>query len=278
MACLDNIIEINKSDCIGNSRETINTNFTVLKDKVCSLETKTVIIEEKSIYYVPLYGIIMYYGDITLGGTDFELNGYGKATKKLDAFAICDGSNGTPDMRDRFVVGAGRSYAQKTFGPQVPGQEPSTTNDTLSLQFSSVQLTIDEMPTHNHGITEPKVNGVEVGHSHSYTEPNNGTGHNHGGATNTTGSKHKHKFDYEGGALDPNNDGSGNPQPDGRYQQFLNAETKEDGEHTHGIAYGTTGIAISNSKTGITINDKGGSVKHENRPPYIALGYIMRVK
>jgi hypothetical protein len=40
----------------------------------------------------------------------------------------------------------------------------------------------------------------------------------------------------------------------------------------------TTGISIIRSTTGITINNEGGSFKHENRPPYIALGYIMRVK
>lgn len=249
MACLDNIIEINKSDCIGNSRETINTNFTVLKDKVCSLDTKTIIIEEKSIYYVPLYGIIMYYGDITLGGTDFELNGYGKATKKLDAFAICDGSNGTPDMRDRFVVGAGRSYTHKTFGPQVPGQEPSITNDTTSLQFSSVRLDVTEMPTHNHG----------------YTEPNNGTGHSHTGSTNSAG-KHTHTYqfwnDNQGGVE------FGETIDDGEIETKT---TSESGEHSHTVT-------VNNSTTGITISDKGGSMKHENRPPYIALGYIMRVK
>lgn len=255
MACLDNIIEINKSDCIGNSRETINTNFNILKDKVCSLDTQTTIIEEKSIYYVPLYGIIMYYGDITPGGTDFEPNGIGRVSKNLQAFAVCNGANGTPNMQDRFVVGAGGSYAQKTFGPQVPGQPPTTTNDTLSLQFSSVKLDVTEMPTHTHDVIEPR-------------DSNNNVGHNHGGSTPANEAAHKHKFDYHGAKLDPSEDGSGNPQPDARYNFYIGGETNTDGQHQHTIPFGTTGI---------TLRDKGNSQKHENRPPYIALGYIMRI-
>ena len=252
MACLDNIIEINKSDCIGNSRETINTNFTVLKDKVCSLETKTIIIEDKSIYFVPLYGIILYYGDISLGGTDFDLQGRGLESKNLQAFAICNGMNNTPDMRDRFVVGAGGSYTHKTFGPQAPDQQPSLINDTLSLQFSSVRLDVSEMPTHNHGITEPKINGVEVGHSHT-------------GTTSLDG-KHKHTYqfwnDNQGGVE------FGETIDDGEIETRF---TSEEPNHFHTLNIGY-------SKTGITINDKGNSAKHENRPPYIALGYIMRVQ
>lgn len=276
MACLDNIIEINKSDCIGNSRETINTNFTILKDKVCSLNTQTEIIEEKSIYYVPLYGIIMYYGDITPGGTDFEPNGIGKVSKNLQAFAVCNGANGTPDMQDRFVVGAGRSYAQKTFGPQVAGQQPSTTNDTLSLQFSSVRLDVTEMPTHNHDYTEPN-NGT--GHSHTYLEPNNGTGHNHTGTASSTGSEHKHDIskpitnDESVATCGLKEGDSGSGADCGVWS------TDTGGAHTHtlSIQNNTTGISINRQTTGITISDKGDSQKHENRPPYIALGYIMRI-
>jgi len=263
MACLDNIIEINKSDCIGNSRETINSNFTVLKDKVCSLDTKTDVVEKKSIYYVPLYGIIMYYGDITLGGTDFELNGYGKESKNLQAFAICDGSNGTPDMRDRFVVGAGGSYTQKTFGPQAPGAPVSTTNDTLSLQFSSVRLTVDEMPIHNHNYTEPN-NGA--GHNHGYTEPNNGDGHTHG--PNSGFITKLVKF-WGGGGSGFDSEKIATSDMD---------EYPEDSEYRKKVDKAKTGISINHQTTGITISDKGGSMKHENRPPYIALGYIMRVK
>ncbi|MGJ0848633.1 hypothetical protein ACR77J_18340, partial [Tissierella praeacuta] len=28
-----------------------------------------------------------------------------------EGWALCDGNNGTPDLRDRFIVGAGRAYS-----------------------------------------------------------------------------------------------------------------------------------------------------------------------
>ena len=34
-------------------------------------------------------------------------------------YALCDGTNGTPDLRDRFVVGAGDTYAVNTTGGSV---------------------------------------------------------------------------------------------------------------------------------------------------------------
>ncbi len=48
-------------------------------------------------------------------------------------WVLCDGSNGTPDLRDRFVVGAGDSY-----------QVGNTGGEALHA------LTIAEMPSHNH--------------------------------------------------------------------------------------------------------------------------------
>ena len=35
---------------------------------------------------------------------------YGVLSKIPDGFALCDGQNGTPDLRDRFLVGAGGTY------------------------------------------------------------------------------------------------------------------------------------------------------------------------
>ena len=48
-------------------------------------------------------------------------------------WALCNGENNTPDLRDRFVLGAGNSY---TIG-DVGGE-------------SSHKLTVDEMPSHTH--------------------------------------------------------------------------------------------------------------------------------
>ena len=50
-------------------------------------------------------------------------------------WAVCDGSHGTPDLRDRFIVGAGLSYTLKDIGGE-----------------NYHQLTIKEMPKHSHNI------------------------------------------------------------------------------------------------------------------------------
>ena len=50
-------------------------------------------------------------------------------------WALCDGSNGTPDLRDRFVVGAGAGYAVGATGGE-----------------ASHELTVAEMPSHHHSL------------------------------------------------------------------------------------------------------------------------------
>ena len=57
----------------------------------------------------------------------------GSATNIPTGWTLCDGNNGTPDLRDRFVLGAGGNYAVDSTG----GEATHT-------------LTIDEMPKHNH--------------------------------------------------------------------------------------------------------------------------------
>lgn len=58
---------------------------------------------------------------------------------------LCDGSNGTPNLTDRFIIGAGSSYAVNGTGG-----------------VSSVTLTTSNMPAHTHTATV-----TDPGHSHS---------------------------------------------------------------------------------------------------------------
>ena len=67
---------------------------------------------------IPAGGIIMWSG----------------ATNAIPSgWVICDGNNSTPDLRNRFVVGAGDSYAVDATGGA-----------------DSVTLTLDQIPAHTH--------------------------------------------------------------------------------------------------------------------------------
>lgn len=47
------------------------------------------------------------------------LNWSGSIASIPAGFVICDGNNGTPDLRDRFIVGAGSTYAVDETGGQL---------------------------------------------------------------------------------------------------------------------------------------------------------------
>lgn len=63
---------------------------------------------------------------------------------------LCDGNNGTPNLKDRFVVGAGNSYAVGATG----GEATHT-------------LTLAEIPSHNHGGGNHGHGVTDPGHAHA---------------------------------------------------------------------------------------------------------------
>ena len=105
-------------------------------------------------------------------------------------WALCDGNNGTPDLRGRFIVGKGQGAGLSNYN----------LNDKGGVE--QVTLTIDQMPAHSHGI---------------------------------------------GGAIKSNMTGSS----------------------YHDNVY--------RSRGGYNSDNTGGSKAHENRPPYHALTYIMKL-
>ena len=72
------------------------------------------------------------YGTVPIGAI---LLWYGATNAIPDGWALCNGQNGTPDLRDRFVVGAGSHYS---------------VNFTNSLAATNVTLTTNNLPTHHH--------------------------------------------------------------------------------------------------------------------------------
>lgn len=111
---------------------------------------------------------------------------YGALGSIPTGYALCNGSNGTPDLRNRFLVGAGSSYSLGNTGGA-----------------NTVTLNINQIPSHNHRV---------IGHS----------GHTGG-----------------------------------------NGYAGEIGGSSDGYSFYT--------------NYVGGSQAHENRPPYYAVYYIMKL-
>ena len=145
---------------------------------------------------VPVGGIIMWSG----------------ATNNIPSgWALCDGNNGTPNLQDKFIVGAGSSYAVAATGG--------------SANAVVVQ--------HNHGITDP-------GHQHTWSRQ------------------------------DAQNDVGYRPWP------ASNNDCKETvvntGSNTTGISVNSQSVTISGNTGGT-----GGGQAHENRPPYYALMFIMKL-
>lgn len=67
-------------------------------------------------------------------------------------FVICDGTNGTPDLRDKFVAGAGGTYAVNAQGGS-----------------NTVTLSIGQMPSHNHRFNSNGNRGGGGGGREPYT-------------------------------------------------------------------------------------------------------------
>jgi microcystin-dependent protein len=167
-------------------------------------------------------------------------------------WALCNGSNGTPDLRDRFVVGAGSTYAVGAIGGA-----------------NTVTLTSGQMPSHTHTLSGT-TGDQSASHTHTFSTTTSAAGaHNHdwaAGEYTTPGN-----YDY-GTNLVGNNLFS----TDGARGYSMTTSTVEN--HTHTVS-GTTQTASSGHTHTFsgTTTVTGGGEAHENRPPYFALAYIMKV-
>lgn len=124
---------------------------------------------------VPIGGILMWSGSSVPGG-----------------WALCDGSNGTPNLVNRFIMGS------TTGGAGATGGSSTTTLTEAQMPSHSHSFTTGTSGTHGHGIHAR--DGVPAGSGYDFaTLASSGTytsasmaddagSHTHGGATNVTGS------------------------------------------------------------------------------------------
>lgn len=110
------------------------------------------------------YTVVAYFGPLS----NFDSGGSGRSELGYDKLYICNGSNGTPDLRGRVIVGAIQGVAGGALDAAVdPAANPNNpawaVNEKHGETFHS--LTGSETPVHTHTITDP-------GHSHSLTFTN----------------------------------------------------------------------------------------------------------
>ena len=78
---------------------------------------------------------------------------YGDPVDLPNGWAVCDGTNGTPDMRNLVPVGAGGTYAlNATMGAATPTTS-SSGGHTPSGTISGTALTESQLPAHEHFTT-----------------------------------------------------------------------------------------------------------------------------
>lgn len=157
-------------------------------------------------------------------------------------WVLCDGNNSTPDLRDKFVPGAGSSYT--------PGQTGGA---------NTVTLATSQLPSHTH---------TQQGSFASGTES---AAHVHGGTTDGIGD-HAHFVQGTGGGgggSGVTGNASGGP--------VGGVSTTSAGAHSHTFTTGTENAAHAHLVTiaGETAAaGSGGAI--ENRPAFYALAYIMK--
>lgn len=91
----------------------------------------------------------------------------GAADAVPSGWALCDGGNGTPDLRGRFVLGAGGGHIVGGTGGAVnhshAGRADAATavNVAATAANAATTLTTAQMPSHNHSIQTYRLTGVD---------------------------------------------------------------------------------------------------------------------
>lgn len=106
------------------------------------------------------YVAVPYFGSLS----NFDSGGIGVPSLGFEKIYICNGSNGTPDIRGRVVVGAVRNIPGGALDSAVDPSDPNNPNWGVGdkVGTNTVTLIVPELPSHVHTITDP-------GHVHLFS-------------------------------------------------------------------------------------------------------------
>lgn len=163
----------------------------------------------------------------------------GSASSIPSGWQLCDGTNGTPNLKDTFVIGAGITAAVGTTGGA-----------------TAITITAAAMPQHNHTFTD-------TGHIHAVVETP------HGHPVNDPG--HQHQWDVE--------TGTGGTYELVEGVGVTNEGSYNSTGSTTGISIVQTvaNVTINSALTGITMNNNGSGTAIGTLPPYYAQAFIQKV-
>ena len=190
----------------------------------------------------------------------------------LADWGLCDGGNGTPDLRDKFILGAGSRAVGGV-------NQPSFTTDnggTHDHSIAGTAITIAQMPSHRHGTNTgtDSVNhqhytttgGISANHSHAYTTRQTHTKVDNGSDAGSPVAYFYGDAQYQTGTVSADHTHAGWSGFPNQYHTHAVSAEGGGGEHTH-VTVGGGGIH----------NHTITATQLREAIPFFALAYIMKL-
>ena len=181
---------------------------------------------------------------------------------------LCDGNEGTPDLRDKFIVGAGSEYLAGNTGG----------SKTKSLSASN-------LPSHKHSFSGSAASNGSHNHNHTLSITNNGSHtHTHTLSCASAGS-HNHTYSgllngyqgFQNGNIVLENRSNSATGSSGDHTHSISGNINSDGSHTHSLSGSISSSGSHTHTVTGTIGNTGSGTAFEILPPYYALCFIMKL-